>query len=303
MYELVFDAIIALVMAAVPLYWVLSWRRRKEGRDFGPDLLGALLTLVWAVVAYGSFVEPRLLVTREHDLPLAAAGESRSRTLTVAVISDLHLGTYRHEEWVRTVVSRVNATNPDLVLLAGDLASNMTGTKEFGPLRDLKSRYGTFAVLGNWDYLTGAVDVRKAIEATGVEVLTNESVAIDVAGRELRLAGLDDVRYGKPDWDAMLAGVPPDAFTVLLVHNPDAAPQAEVRGIPLVIAGHTHAGQIRLPIVGPVPNLPTKLGKDFDRGTFAFGPTRLFITPGVGESGPRARLLAPPEISLLHLTF
>lgn len=302
MYELVFDAIIASVMAAVPLYWVLSWRRSEKSGGGGPDLLGALLTLVWLVVGYGSFVEPRLLVTRDYDLPLASRGAA-PRTLTVAVISDLHLGTYRHAEWVQTVVGRVNAAKPDIVLLAGDLASNMTGTKEFGPLRGLQSRYGAYAALGNWDYLTGAVDVRRAIEATGVEVLTNESVGIDVDGRELRIAGLDDVRYGKPDWDATLRDVPPDAFTVLLVHNPDAAPVAEVRGVPLVVAGHTHAGQIRLPLIGPVPMLPTKLGKRFDRGTFAFGPTRLFITPGVGESGPRARLFDPPEISILHLTF
>lgn len=303
MYELVFDAIIASVMAAVPLYWVLSWRRRRAGKaGGGPDVLGALLTLVWLVVGYGSFIEPRMLVTREYDLPLATQGVE-PRTITVAVISDLHLGTYRHAEWVKTVVERVNAANPDIVLLAGDLASNPTGTKEFGPLSGLKSRYGTYAALGNWDYLTGAVDVRKAVEATGVEVLTNESVGFDIAGRELRIAGLDDVRYGKPDWDAMLARVPPGAFTVLLVHNPDAAPVAEVRGIPLVVAGHTHAGQIRLPLVGPVPTLPTKLGRSFDKGTFAFGPTRLFITPGVGESGPRTRLFDPPEISILHLTF
>lgn len=302
MYELVFDAIIATVMAAVPLYWVLSWRRRRAVPGGGPDVLGALLTLAWLVVGYGSFIEPRLLVTREYDLPLAQSQE-QTRVITVAVISDLHLGTYRHEEWVARVVDEVNAAKPDIVLLAGDLASNAVGTKEFGPLAGLKPRYGSFAALGNWDYLAGAVDVRKAIEATGVEVLTNESVGIDVRGRELRVAGLDDVRYGKPDWDAALAEVPPDAFTILLVHNPDAAPVAEVRGVPLVVAGHTHAGQIRLPLIGPVPALPTKLGKHFDQGTFAFGPTRLFITPGVGESGPRARLFAPPEVSVLQITF
>ncbi|HTK04194.1 MAG TPA: metallophosphoesterase [Candidatus Eisenbacteria bacterium] len=296
---LVFDSLIAFVVGAVPVYFAVAVRRQREGKGTGPGILGAVGALVWIVVVYGSFIEPRMLEVRRYDLNIGDGG----RTLTVALISDTHLGQYRHEEWLRTVVDRVDALAPDVVLIAGDVVSNAVGIGELGPLRGLKSRYGSYAVLGNWDYQAGAVDARKAIEAQGVEVLTNESVPIAADGGGVRLAGLDDVRYGKPDIDAALAEVPPGTPTILLVHNPDAAPLAESRGINLVLAGHTHAGQVRLPLVGPVPKMPIRIGQQFDKGLFYFGPTRLFITPGVGESGTRARLFNPPEISFLRITY
>ncbi|HSD12490.1 MAG TPA: metallophosphoesterase, partial [Patescibacteria group bacterium] len=129
------------------------------------------------------------------------------------------------------------------------------------------------------------------------------SVPIAVDGAEIRLAGLDDVRYGHPDIDAALSGIAPGTPTILIVHNPDAASLAEARGVDLVLAGHTHGGQIRLPLLGPVPHMPITIGQQFDKGLFFYGPSRLFITSGVGESGPRARLFDPPEISLLRVTF
>jgi uncharacterized protein len=298
MYELSFDLIIAIVMAGVPL---LLWYRRDK-----PSAWHGILAVLWVVVGYGSFIEPQLLVTREYAarLPVRQAGiGDGDRTLRVAVISDLHLGVYKHEAWVARVVRAVNATEPDLVLIAGDTVSRMAGTKQFGPLRDLAPRYGVFAALGNWDYRVGAVDVRHAIESTGVEVLTNESVAFEVDGHRVRLIGLDDLWYGDPDWDAALAERREGETTILLVHDPDAALGAEANGIDLTVAGHTHGGQIRLPFLGPVTPLPTDLGRRYDKGVFPIGPSTLFLTPGVGESGPRARFFAPPEISLLTLTF
>lgn len=296
---LVFDSLIALVVGAVPVYFAVAVRRQREGKGTGPGLLGAVGALAWIVVVYGSFIEPRMLEVRRYDVNIGSGG----RTLTVALISDTHLGQYRHEEWLRTVVDRVDALAPDLVLIAGDVVSNTVGIGELKPLHELKSRYGSYAVLGNWDYQAGAVDARKAIEAQGVEVLTNESVPIAADGGDVRLAGLDDLRYGQPDIDAALSEVPAGTPTILLVHNPDAAPLAESRGVDLVLAGHTHAGQVRLPLIGPVPKMPIHIGQQFDKGLFYFGPTRLFITPGVGESGTRARLFNPPEISFLRITY
>ena len=295
----VYDAIIAVIVGAVPVLFVVTLRRQRECKGTGPGPLGAVGALVWLVVVYGSFIEPRLLTVARHDVRLGDGG----RTLTVALISDTHLGQYRHKEWLEKVVAAVNALKPDLVVIAGDIASTQTGITEMSSLRDLRSRFGAYAVLGNWDYQAGAVDVRMRIESEGVEVLTNESVALDVEGTEVRLIGLDDMRYGHPDIDEAMREVPDWTPTILLVHNPDAAPLAESRGIDLVLAGHTHAGQVRLPLIGPVPRLPTKLGQRVDEGLFFFGPTRLFITPGVGESGTRARLFNPPEISFLRITF
>ena len=300
MPSLAYDLIIAAIVGGIPTYFAYTWKHRKPVTP-----LHLALGAVLVVVAYGSFVEPRMLVVVDYaaDIAPATAAPAEKHTMTIAVISDMHLGTYRHAEWITRVVAAANARHPDMVLLAGDLASEEAGIAGFKPLADLESRYGTFAVLGNWDYRVGAVTVRRAIESQKVEVLTNESVLLGPPDAPLRLAGLDDLKYGKPDWDAALAEAKAGEPVVMLAHNPDAAYQAEVRGVPMVIAGHTHGGQIRLPFIGAVPPLPTKLGHDFDRGVLHMGPVTLFITPGVGESGPRARFLQPPEVSILHLTY
>ncbi len=297
MYELVFDLIIALVVGVVPVWFVLS---RKKG--WGP--LHILVAIAWVVVVYGSFIEPRFLVVKKYSVDVRPLGAPAStRTLDLVVISDTHLGKYRHIEWMREVVDKVNALHPDAVLLAGDLATTIAGVDGFAPLRDIQSRFGVYAALGNWDYRAGAVDVRKALGSYGVKTLVNRSVPLEKDGQMFRLIGVDDIQYGKPDWNAALADVASGDIPILLVHNPDAVHEAEVHGIPLVIAGHTHGGQIRFPYLGPVPKIPTKLGNHFDRGAFAVGTVNLFITPGIGESGPRARFLQPPEISFLHVIY
>lgn len=293
--SILFELAIAAVVAVAPIAIVFAWRRPGgRGRVFA-----ALALTVWAVIVYGSFIEPRLLTVRRYDMRLGAGSER----LRVAVVSDAHLGFYKHAEWVERIVAHINAESPDVVVLAGDLASTLAGTAAFPPFRGLRAKDGAYAVLGNWDYRAGAVDVRKAIESAGVEVLTNESVPIGGHAREVRLIGLDDYQYGKPDWDAALRDVPPGALTIVAAHNPDFAPEGELRGVDLMIAGHTHCGQIRLPLIGPLPALPDALGRRFDCGPFSYGPMKLFITRGVGESGTRARLFDPPEISILNLTF
>lgn len=297
---LFYDGIIALVTASIPLFFVeiaRRWKKIADKRRY--RIVAAVLAPVWLTVVYGSFIEPKILTVRSYPLVIGESGKH----LRLAVISDLHLGVYRQADWTAKVVKKINALRPDVVVLAGDLVSAPAGLAGLAPLRDLQTRFGVYAVLGNHDYRAGAVDVRKAIESYDVEVLTNESQPIAVDGQLVRLAGLDDLLYGAPDWPAALAARQPGEKIILAVHSPDAVTQAEVEGIDLVVAGHTHCGQVRLPIIGPVPRIPTELGRRYDCGAFAFGQTHIFITPGAGESGARARLFNPPEISLLDITL
>jgi predicted MPP superfamily phosphohydrolase len=297
---LYFDGIIALLVGAIPIYWIEVWRKAREGKAGARPLFAALLGLLWIALVYGSFIEPHRLVVERYAVDL---GTGHGQRLRMAVVSDLHFGSYRHEEWARRVVAKINETDPDVVLLPGDLVMTKAGMTMFGPLADLHSRHGVYAALGNWDYARGAVEVRHAIEAAGVEVLTNESVALDVGGATVRLVGVDDLQYGDPDWEAAMSEVAPSDVAIAVVHNPDAALAAEAYGVPLVVAGHTHAGQVRIPFFGPIAQLPTHIGRHYDRGLFPIGPTTLFITPGAGESRVRARLLVPPEVSVLDVIF
>jgi predicted MPP superfamily phosphohydrolase len=263
-------------------------------------LLGAL-GIAWAVVAYGSFIAPHALIV--HEEVVAIGDGAGDRSIRIALVSDTHLGGYRFQHDAARIIDAVNAQEPDLVLLLGDIASTLDGTRMFAPFSELRSRYGAYGVLGNWDYGAGAVDVRKAIEGRGIEILTNEAFPAIPGDDALWIAGVDDVEYGTPDLAAALATVPEGAAVILASHNPDIAHPAEEAGVDLLVAGHTHGGQIRLPLIGPVPPLPTELGRAYDKGLFEIGPMRMFLTSGAGESGPRARLFDPPEIVMLTVTY
>jgi predicted MPP superfamily phosphohydrolase len=266
-------------------------------RSKGPyALLGAVLLGVWSVIVYGSFVEPRLLNEQREQIVL---GDGNQR-ISVAYISDTHLGRYRHHDWMDKLVDRINAMDVDVVLLLGDIVDSPTGLRDLAPLGRIEATYGMYAALGNWDYRAGAVSVRHGIENYG-EVLTNESILLGESG--VRLVGIDDLWYGSPNWDSAFSEVDEEDTVILLSHNPDGVQQGEFYGADLVVSGHTHGGQIRLPLVGPVVELPDNLGRRFDKGLFDFGATKLFITSGAGESGPRARLLDPPEIVRLDILY
>ncbi len=295
---ILFDAVIALIVVAVPLYFVQLIYRWRTMASRGPSVfIAAVLTVVWVVIVYGSFVEPRFLVTR-HEQVTIGEGES---LLKIVAVSDLHLGRHRHADWTVRVIERINFLEPDVVVLLGDLVDGRSGHHDLEPLKYLRSTYGTYAVLGNTDYKQGAVDVRHAIERWNVEVLTNEWVRLGDDGPVL--SGLDDIWFGTPDWGAALADIPEGAPVIMVVHNPDEAGRAEYEGVDLLLAGHTHGGQIRLPFWGPVPRLPTTIGQEYDQGLFPWGAMQLYITSGAGESGVRSRLFNPPEVVQLDVLY
>lgn len=293
----IYDIVIAAVTAAVPLFLIEVACRWRKIRSRGPYVLAcAVLLVVWVVVVYGSFVEPRMLVVRRQQVVLGDG----DRRISVALVADTHLGRYRHHDWMDRVVDRVNLTEPDVVVLLGDIVDRPTGLRDLAPLGRIDARFGMFAVLGNTDYRSGAVSARHGIENYG-EVLTNESILLGDTG--VRLVGIDDIWYGTPDWDSAFADVREGETVILAAHNPDAAGRAEYYGADLVVSGHTHGGQVRLPVIGPAVEIPDELGQRYDQGLFRFGQTQLYITSGAGESGPRARLLNPPEIVVLEITY
>jgi hypothetical protein len=287
-----------LIVAAVPLYLVQLYYRWSELEAHAFRVLAAMsLVVIWGVVVYGSFIEPHRLVVHEQPVSI----DSGSNSLKLVVISDPHLGRYRDDAWLLRIVRRINTLEPDAVVILGDLVDGRSGFMELEPLRELQTRLGTYAVLGNTDYYWGAVDVRHAVERYNVEVLTNEWVRLGEEGPIL--SGLDDIWNGTPDWLSALVDAPEDVPVIMAVHNPDEAARGDYMGVELMIAGHTHGGQIRLPLIGPVAGTPTTIDRKYDQGMFAFGDMNLFITSGVGESGVRSRLLNPPEIVQLNVSY
>ncbi len=259
--------------------------------------------LGFLTVAYGSFVEPRLLTVRRY-----AFGEGE-RVLRVAFLSDIHVGPYKGEAWVKKLVDRTNALKPDLILLGGDfLYKEAKALPELAPLKALRSPLGVFAILGNHDEWKARHESLAWFEAAGIPLLLNRSARLAKEGVSFSIAGVDDDWYGETDLALAFKDIGPDEPAIVMLHNPDLAPPASELlknrpGPAFFFSGHTHGGQIRLPLLGSVSNLPHYLGRKYDMGIFHFRGIPLVIGAGAGESGPRARLFCPPEIVLAEVRY
>lgn len=287
------------------------WNKKKSKWVRIPLItFGSLFTLT---IIYGSFIEPRLITITEGIITLPTVDD-----LTVVAISDLHVGPYKGKNYIGRVVEKINALEPDIVLLAGDYVYfGGDPGDDLVPLQNLRARYGVFGVMGNHEYgcvpgeggkshMYGTFDasrkVFRALERSGVRILMNESVEVDLEeGGPLFVAGIDDTCSMKADVMAALPEITQKSSIILLAHDPSIILDNQTTYAHLIVAGHTHGGQIRLPFIGPVPSLPTQLPRSYDQGLFQIDKnTTLAITRGVGETGPRARLFAPPEIMVLR---
>lgn len=284
----------ASYLAFPVLVWLL-WRLRRRRARIGPALMLTLvLVFVWA-----RFIEPQWI--RVQRTSLAGTGVRTE----LALISDTHLGVYKDRAYLQRLVNRINTLPVDAVLIAGDLTYEpRDGELDalFAPLAQLNKP--VYAVLGNHDQQKPGPDIdvalRAALRQHGVRVIEGQIVQ-PVAGAAWRLAGLGDNWAGKDD-PAFLKHAPGPLPTIVLAHNPDSAMGLSSADSRLLLAGHTHGGQIRIPGLY-TKVIPSRYG--FDRGEqFAStpaGPVRVFTTAGTGEVGLPMRLLNPPTIDWLSL--
>lgn len=264
---------------------------------------GLLLGGTGAGVSYG-FWEASDIRVRRQAVPVSRL-PAGFRGTTVAVLGDFHHGPLVGLPFVREAVRIANALNPDLVALVGDFAHR--GNKadvELPPCLDalsaLRAPLGVFAVPGNHDMQAGGRVYREVVAGTPLADVTNRNRRVVRNGDELWLAGVDDLYWGRPDLAAALAGIPAGAAVVLLSHNPDFAEESPDARVGLVLSGHTHGGQIYLPVAGS-PWMPSRYGAKYRHG-FVRGPASgVFVTRGLGEAGLPLRVNAPPEINLLTL--
>jgi len=230
--------------------------------------------------------------------------------LRVVQISDLHIGNGLQGERLTRMVERTNALAPDLIVITGDIFDFDPAFIDDGlrRLARLHARCGVYAILGNHDVYTGTdrVVAGFAALAPAIRLLRDEIVKLPLP-ENLYLAGVEDPG---PDWSARglelpaidrLAGERPgDGPTLLLVHRPEAFPQAARHGFPLVLAGHTHGGQLALPTPGGPWNL-ARIVTRFTRGRYQLDGSTLYVTRGVGVGGPALRVNCSREITTLEL--
>ncbi|WP_313398368.1 metallophosphoesterase [Stenotrophomonas sp.] len=280
-----------LVFPAV--VWLL-WRWR-QGRQ---RAVLAILLLGCGVFVWARFIEPQLILVDRTTL--AGTGVDTR----VALISDVHLGIYKGRGYLQRVVERINALDVDAVVIAGDLTYEPRPDDLhdlFAPLAQLKAP--AYVVLGNHDQQPPGRDLdkplRQALNAHGMQIIEGRLVT---DARGVRWAGLGDMWAGHDDPGFLRQ---PDVLpgpTVLIAHNPDSAMQLRPGDATLVLAGHTHGGQIRIPWLYRKV-IPSSYG--FDRGEQRMlgphGTVRVFTTRGIGEIGLPLRLFNPPTIDVLQL--
>lgn len=266
-------------------------------------LLASLL-LGFACAAWGFGWEPRTLVERDYALALPR-WSPQCDGLRVDVVSDIHTGSpHNGVDNLDRIVRTLAASDSVAVLMAGDYVILSVFMGEYVPaeifaehLKPLTARKPVYAVLGNHDWWKDGAKVRAALESAGVVVLENEAREVAFGHCKLWLVGIGDLWEGKPDVARAFAAVTDDAPALAMTHNPDLFPQLPARAS-LLIAGHTHGGQVNLPLIGR-PVLPI-------RGRYAIGEyiedgSHLFVTPGIGTSILPVRFGVPPEISRLTL--
>jgi predicted MPP superfamily phosphohydrolase len=268
-------------------------------------------TGVVATAAYPVLAEPhRLSVSRRsfpiRDLPPSLDG------LRIVQLTDIHLGPWTSVGRVQRIVDCANRLDPDLVALTGDYVIR---APEYIPqvasaLAGLRARVGVVAVLGNHDWYQGGPQCASEITRVGAHVIDNtrrfvtpdRTLSDTPAG--LCVAGVGDLWCDRQDYDAALANLPPDMPRLLLSHNPDVAEEpAFVQSghrVDLMLAGHTHGGQIRLPLVG-APFTNSRFGQKYARGLVQ-GPTcPVFVCRGLGMTYLPVRFGSVPEIAVIEL--
>jgi predicted MPP superfamily phosphohydrolase len=293
----------SLFSVLILLLIAFSWYRKKRLSLFNKVVILIVLAGM-AVLADAYWIEPNWLQTEQvviHDPALADVLEG----IKVVQISDIHLqGGIGDRE--RDLIVQVNALKPDLLFITGDffsdkqkweLAAEVTALSEM--MRSFKTTTGILGVPGNYDSPLSDPAIRKEFKAASIDILMNENRAVALPNRKtLYLAGFDDSRNKRANLKAF-AGIPTGAPVVLLAHDPDKFGEAIGAGVNLVLAGHTHGGQIGISFL--VENSHSANKSSFIRGLFDSGKTKMYVNRGIATTHIPIRFFNRPEITLLEI--
>ena len=250
------------------------------------------------------WIEVEHVAIKLRNLPTAFKG------FRIVQVADFHYGEYSEPSFIRAVVRAVNDLKPDLIALTGDFVSAGPMVRRISVdyayhCADLLARLESparYAVLGNHDTMVGGAEVIDALHTRGIPVLYNSAVAIERDGTRFWLAGVADVLVG--DEANLAAAIPKGRNSeteplILMAHEPDYADKVTGSGVDLMLSGHTHGGQIRIPFM-PLTHLPP-LGEKYVEGHFTIGDLQLYVTRGIGTVEVPFRFRCPPEITVITL--
>lgn len=254
---------------------------------------------------YAHWLEPEAL--RVERVAVHAPGlPVHQDGYTIGVLADLHLGRFVQVERVHAAAEKLARARPDLVVVAGDFIGDMDFPGNRPPYANIARMIdqalapvkGAYGVWGNWDLFIRRLPMGEPGQSV-VRILVNEGALVAPG---VWLGGIDDAYYGKPDVERALDGAPAEAVRILLAHEPDLADRVLPRHrVALQISGHSHAGQVRLPLAGPVQAMLPPLGRKYVAGLNQAPACPVYTTRGIGVVHLPFRFLCPPEITLITL--
>jgi uncharacterized protein len=252
-------------------------------------VIAALALTAFSAWIYAFWIEPYWIETTHHKIPAPITS-----TLKIAHLTDIH--TYGLGRREKKMLSLLADERPDIIVITGDTVST---SRSYEPahevLAQLKAPLGVWLVRGNHEVWYPIKIEREFYESAGVNILVNESRRVR---EDVWLVGLDDYFAGAPDLEAALKDVPAESFKIGLFHSPAFFDQAAGR-LDIVFSGHTHGGQVRLPLVRPFW-LPPKSG-DYLEGWFERSGSRMYVSRGIGTSILDMRFLCRPELAIITI--
>ncbi len=278
---------------------IIAIARRRGFRRFlwsrPAIVLHSLAGLGLVCIAYGRFVEPRLI---EVTMTTIRTPKLEDASFRIVHITDLHLDRKPHNE--TRLLSIIDSLNPDVIVATGDYLNDAFALPRFrSVLARLKAPLGAFAVTGNFEsFRWSDLDL---FSETGFRVLEEDTVAVTKRGETIGISGLNFDRAGA--WVNLLADLPEERFDVFLYHMPDLIEDVSGPGVDLYLCGHTHGGQVALPWYGALITF-SKFGKKYESGPYRVGETLLYVNRGLGfepRPAPPVRFCARPEIAVFDV--
>lgn len=265
-----------------------------------------ILSVLALIAAYSYFIEPGRLIVKEKDLNIPRWSEKLNGFKIVA-ISDIHGGSNNvTEEKLRRLVEKANEQNPDLIVLLGDFVSEVRfKSKDLrmpvktiaDNLQGFEAKYGVYAVIGNHDWWHDEKVIRSEFERAGIKFLENEVREIKIGDETIWLWGIEDYWRQRRVPTAAFDTIADKKNVLAITHNPDSLLKAP-NETSLMLAGHSHGGQVKFPFYGAFAFVNDER---VNAGEAVVDGKHIFVTSGVGCSGPQIRLNVPPEIAVLKL--
>ena len=264
------------------------------------------------ILTYSSLETRWIKITRvpieSHDIPHSFDGKR------IVFVSDIHHGAALSRERVMKLVQRINDIHPDIIILGGDYTSleDKYIIPVFDELRNLKSNYGIFGVMGNHDYFVNGDLTKKMMTRNGINQCDNKSYWVKINKDSIKIGGIDDPEGDNQELDSTVFDVHRNDFCILISHRPDYIEQLKSDLVDLTLSGHTHGGQVTFfglwaPILPSDNGIWASLSLSGERQKYSYGlvhtktSMQSYITSGVGTRYPHFRFFRRPEIAVLEL--